>query len=216
MNGHSPFSVLTPKLPEPLEVEKGNVLVNGVQCPILKRNSAKPEKPGMVGTGLTEYVYFHYNGDDYIGFFGFFHGRFCIKFARRTKPLPRDTITYVKVVIRDKTKSFKKMGYGHSSVARIDQKKDYDIEHHTYENILARLRILYTGRELREKIDELKQHLSDEMGIALSQIDKAIENGEGNIRKIKNGRWSKVMNVDIPRTQIKRVTKVRGKDMEIA
>lgn len=210
---------LPPKLPEPLEVENGEIIINGTKNKILKRRKAKPEKPGMVGTGLTEYLWFHYQGDDYIGFFGFFHGRFCIKFARRTKPVPRDTITYVKVIIKDKNKKFKKIGYGHSSIDRLESIRDYSLEKYDFDSQIANLKRLYSNEPIDNiegyNLMEISKLNKDFSGKKLQdKIRDFIQTHEMEMKRRKKLE-RKAIRLDIPEEMtVNKVETIAGKRME--
>ena len=117
---------------------------------------------------------------------------------------------YRKTVIPSPTKarSRKKMRHGKHSFDRLDSRQSFDEEPREYDNAMSRLNVLYSGKELRGQIAKFKREYSQDKETAMTQVETAIRNGEGNIRQplkdnpSNRNDWSdKVTNVERPKAR---------------
>lgn len=190
-------------LPEYLEVEGNDVIILGETCPILKRKKATDgQTVGILGKGLTEYIYFNYRDETYIGYFGKFFGKYQIKMPRKTAKIEAENCKVLVIPKRAKIPRAKGMAHGHSSIDRLDRIKCYSFETYDYDNetgkIMADWRAnIITMREMVSRMDAFKAAYKMEME---RRAELEAKDKEDFCEK----------------TEIKRATIIAGKRIEVA
>lgn len=146
-------------LPLFIPVEHGKVIINGQSYSIIKRCPNICAKKHF-----TEWVYFTYEGIDYIGQFG----RYCDRWqVRGARPLKRriniDSVTLLTIPRKDTFKHPKKMKHGHTSVERLSNKGDFASEDYNYDYVIKKINTLFSGKERTDRIEQFKKEYDKEL-----------------------------------------------------